>query len=41
MQVFVDDSGARRVVARLVSLIVACGLVGFAAVVGGALLGVW
>lgn len=41
MQVFVDDNGGRRVVARLVSLTVASGLIVFAAVVGGALLGAW
>jgi hypothetical protein len=41
MQVFVDAVGSRRVVARLVSVIVASGLIMFAAVVGGTLLEVW
>ena len=41
MQVFVDAGGHRRVVARLVSLTVASGLIMFAAVVGGTLLEVW
>jgi hypothetical protein len=41
MQVFVDPSGGRRVAARLVSWTVASGLVIFAAVVGGTLLGAW
>jgi hypothetical protein len=41
MQVFVDGNGGRRVVAKLVSLTVASGLVMFAAVVGGTLLEVW
>ena len=41
MQVFVDARGSRRVVARLVSLTVASGLIMFAAVVGGTLLEVW
>jgi hypothetical protein len=41
MQVFVDANGSRRVVARLVSLTVASGLIMFAAVVGGTLLEVW
>lgn len=41
MQVFVDDNGGRRVVARVVSLTVASGLIVFTAVVGGALLGAW
>lgn len=41
MQVFVDANGGRRVIARLVSLTVASGLIGFAAVVGGTLLEVW
>ena len=41
MQVFVDANGGRRVVAKLVSLIVASGLIMFAAVVGGTLLEVW
>ncbi|MET8762275.1 hypothetical protein [Lentzea sp. NPDC004782] len=41
MQVFVDSGGSRRVVARLVSLTVASGLIAFAVVVGGTLLEVW
>ena len=41
MQVFVDAVGSRRVVARLVSLTVASGLIVFTGVVGGALLGAW
>ncbi len=41
MQVFVDGNGGRRVVAKLVSLTLASGLVMFAAVVGGTLLEVW
>lgn len=41
MQVFVDGNGGRRVVAKLVSLTVASGLIAFAAVVGGTLLGAW
>ncbi|PWK81772.1 hypothetical protein C8D88_116185 [Lentzea atacamensis] len=41
MQVFVDANGGRRVIARLVSLTVASGLMVFAAVVGGTLLEVW
>ncbi|SMD15696.1 hypothetical protein SAMN05660733_04896 [Lentzea albidocapillata] len=41
MQVFVDRTGGRRVTARLVSWTVASGLIVFAAVVGGTLLGAW
>ena len=41
MQVFVDGTGGRRVAARLISLTVASGLIVFAAVVGGTLLGAW
>lgn len=41
MQVFVDRSGGRRVVARLVSWTVASGLIGFTAVVCGTLLEAW
>jgi hypothetical protein len=41
MQIFVDANGGRRVIARLVSLAVASGLVVFTAVVGGTLLEVW
>ena len=41
MQVFVDGNGGRRVVARLVSLTVASGLIVFTAVVGGTLLEMW
>ena len=41
MQVFVDANGSRRVIARLVSLTVASGLIVFASVVGGTLLEVW
>ncbi|MEU7480338.1 hypothetical protein AB0A63_30475 [Lentzea sp. NPDC042327] len=41
MQVFVDGNGGRRVVAKLVSVTLAGGLVVFAAVVGGTLLAVW
>lgn len=41
MQVFVDGNGGRRVVARVVSLTVASGLVVSAAVVVGTLLGAW
>jgi hypothetical protein len=41
MQIFVDANGSRRVVARLVSLTVAIGLIVFAAVVGGTLLEMW
>lgn len=41
MQIFVDGNGGRRVVARLVSLTVASGLIMFTAVVGGTLLEMW
>jgi hypothetical protein len=41
MQIFVDANGGRRVVARLVSLTIAGGLIAFAAVVVGTLLEVW
>ncbi len=41
MQVFVDGRGGRRVVARVVSVTVASGLIMFAAVVGATLLGAW
>ncbi|SDH36767.1 hypothetical protein SAMN05216553_12057 [Lentzea fradiae] len=41
MQVFVDGNGGRRVAAGAVSLSVACGLIVFAAVVAGTLLGAW
>ncbi|WP_255353442.1 hypothetical protein [Nocardia sp. NRRL S-836] len=41
MQVFVDGNGGRRVVAKLVSVTLASGLIVFATVVGGTLLAVW
>ncbi|MEV6241272.1 hypothetical protein [Lentzea sp. NPDC051838] len=41
MQIFVDARGSRRVLARLVSLTVASGLIVFAAVIGGTLLEMW
>lgn len=41
MQIFVDANGSRRVMARLVSLTVACGLIVFATVIGGTLLEMW
>jgi hypothetical protein len=41
MQVFVDGNGGRRVVAKVLSMTLAGGLIAFAAVVGGTLLAVW